>query len=118
METHRVKILTASFDEDKDMVTWHVLFLDTNEDRTLCWPAPDLGVALGIKNAIPSELMHDFCEKMYEKELNLAIEGEPAPVKIDIDAEVKAKTDQVADTISGTLFEAANKMMDNDDGRR
>lgn len=75
-KTIRVKILDAHYESSCDMVLWKIKVLSDNRELTLVWPGVDLGEALGIKKAIPPDLMLDFCNKVIGKELNLVLQAD------------------------------------------
>ena len=86
VQPRKVKILDTSYNEETNLVKWHVQFLDNpifegRDAVTLAWLSEDLGKALGIKGVIPPHLMQHFCKIMKGKELNLVIEAEQSNIE-------------------------------------
>jgi len=79
INSQRVKILRAKYDEEKDLIIWHFLFLDSGTEQSFCWPSPDLLKAVGITviDQVEPDHLHQFCKDMIGKEINFLAEGVP-----------------------------------------
>ena len=101
MQPSKVKILESSYDKEKDLIIWNLQFIETGDEQRFCWPPIDLLTSLGVPTHHMETLVRDghiddFCSKMLNKEISLAVEGltEYSPPDIE---EAEEVSDQIAD---------------------
>ena len=79
----RVKVETASYDKDSDMISWEVK-LANGKIADLIWRREDFGPTFKINSVIPIPLVEEFCTNMVGKEINLVIDPKPDNATTDL----------------------------------
>lgn len=74
MIPRKVKILESVFDKERNLILWHIRFVDTGVEQPICWPSQDLIDALGIKGDVTPDDIQFFCEQIEGKEISLLME--------------------------------------------
>lgn len=97
-EKQKIKIVTSKYHEEKDLIIWDVLFIDTGVEQAFCWPSIDLMKALNITAKVLPEQLHKFCSDIEGKTITMVIEGVPRYVPPVMTEEQYNKiTDQIKD---------------------
>jgi len=95
-QARRVKILETDYNEELNLVQWKVQDLETNNIIDMAWRGKDLGIALGITQEIPPELMKKFCNDIIGKIINLVMNSEADKYNYnklkDLDEDTRNKT--------------------------
>lgn len=104
--TRQLKLLDYEFDEENQLVTWHVhdVSPDAPEDSKvmLCWKVSDLGMQFGIDTYLSPAAITSFCEAMKSRPMpfNMEVVVDRLPIqqneegKID-EEDVKKSIDSI-----------------------
>jgi hypothetical protein len=83
----RARIIQCKYIENSELIQCTLFFLDNSIDQMYVWPVSDFLSAVNIKQKVPANLLHKFCQDIVNKEINFVIDEEPPLPKPEITKE-------------------------------